>query len=376
MKRLISVIVIYCCILASTSLVYAGSIYTSEDDAKNYTGWSWSQSLSAQPTHNSYSANSWYTAMLNQLWGVYVKSTQTYNVIYDTFYRNSSNIAKDVIVYFKDTFPGMMRNIEDIESSLYNANTNLGTIIGWLTTIDNHVQTLDSINNNMVSYLNNLGYGTGYTTDTLNKDLDDIKSAVTGIRTDLGYQNHSLYSDVSNISSKASTSDSKLSSIYSYLGDVRTYTANTSSNSSSIAGSVSSIAEDSSDISSGITVILSKLNEISQKIIPSAQEEDLLTIAAVIQTEYISPSGKASASGSDYLTVSSGVSALKNSVSGSGSPSNAFSILLGNDGWGWFSSEVASDLDQTEQLRKAGSSTSVYDDKVNEILAGINGDKK
>lgn len=59
-------------------------------------------------------------------------------------------------------------------------------------------------------------------------------------------------------------------------------------------------------------------------------------------------SGDASASVSDFVGVKDSVSALKTSLSGGASYTQAFNILGGNsDGWSWFTTEVAESMDTT-----------------------------
>ena len=91
-------------------------------------------------------------------------------------------------------------------------------------------------------------------------------------------------------------------------------------------------------------------------------------------------SGSASASGSDYGNIASGLSDLKGAFSGGGSSSNAFNVLGGDsDAWDWFSSEVQNDLDTTQNrdpnLRgNSISSTPLLDEYYRVIREILDGD--
>lgn len=83
-------------------------------------------------------------------------------------------------------------------------------------------------------------------------------------------------------------------------------------------------------------------------------------------------SGSASASTADFTGVKESVSALKTSLSGGASYTQAFNILRGDsNGWMWFSNEVAESMDTTgngnTRLRSVSDSTPYLDSYYDEL---------
>lgn len=70
-----------------------------------------------------------------------------------------------------------------------------------------------------------------------------------------------------------------------------------------------------------------------------------------INDDFLSSSGSASVSLGDLGSASDSITQLKGSLSGGASASSLWSVLgSGSDGWGWFSSATASDLDSSGLL--------------------------
>lgn len=77
-------------------------------------------------------------------------------------------------------------------------------------------------------------------------------------------------------------------------------------------------------------------------------KDDYASRSAIVADDFLSSSGSASASLSDFGGVASGLSDIKSSFSGGGSAADAFSVLSGSGvAWGWYTDAVKNDMDST-----------------------------
>lgn len=195
--------------------------------------------------------------------------------------------------------------------------------------------------------LNNSQYGQSATYNRINNiynqlytylpSLNDIKSSVSNMNTDLSYLRNQFTSDFLNTTGKW----------WRVADDIRTYT----SNSASYAYAVNQLLITSDNRLMNIQSDTRQLQEVLANATDVAIRQDQAARVDQLNNDFLSSSGEASVSLGDIGSASDSISELKGSLSGGASASSLWSVLgSGSDGWGWFSSATAADLDSSGSL--------------------------
>lgn len=195
--------------------------------------------------------------------------------------------------------------------------------------------------------LNNSQYGQSATYNRINNiynqlytylpNLTDIKNSVSSMNTDLGYLRNQFQSDFLNTTGKW----------WRVADDIRTYTSNTAS----YAYAVNQILLTSDNRLMNIQSDTRQLQEVLANATDVAIRQDQAARVDQVNNDFLSSSGSASVSLGDLGSASDSITELKGSLSGGASASSLWSVLgSGSDGWGWFSSATASDLDSSGSL--------------------------
>lgn len=146
-----------------------------------------------------------------------------------------------------------------------------------------------------------------------------------------------------------------ISTLYTAGRSYDTYAYNETNNTvSAISGDANkafSLMDYTEHIDLSLQKYLGKLQYViaDDKTIAAKQNNAAQTTTAL---DNFTGSGDASASAADFGIVKDSVNALKQTMAGGASPTQAFSILGGDsDGWSWFSQEVADSMDTTNSTR-------------------------
>lgn len=120
--------------------------------------------------------------------------------------------------------------------------------------------------------------------------------------------------------------------------------------------------------------LLSNLNNIFSDPVSEAAKANNVNNQTTVLNNFTG-SGAASATPTDFSDLTSGVASVKNGLNTGVSLSNLFGIFNNSDGYSWFSSQVLDEINTVQSsTRMRGSSTPLYDQKINEIYSymGVN----
>lgn len=216
-----------------------------------------------------------------------------------------------------------------------------------------------------------------------------LRTQLDAVNYNIGYLGSQFYNSSSSLNSALTA----VPLIKSNTDSIASNTLTIKSNVIDISSDTSSISSDTSHISSNTDSILSSFTSLLssvEKFVYLYADDD--TIAAKraeasktnqVTSDFVLSSGSSSASASDFGSLSSGVSDLKDSLYGGASPSEAFTVLSNtSNAWGWFSTDVQNDLDQTNSSSSGGparvrsrvSSHPLYDNYITFIFDRLGGD--
>lgn len=223
-----------------------------------------------------------------------------------------------------------------------------------------------------------------------------LRTQLDAVNYNIGYLGSQFYNSSSSLNTALTAVPSIKTNTDSIASNTLTIKSNVidiASDTSSIASDTSSIATDTSHISSNTDSLVrsftSLLSSVEKFVYLYADDDTIAAKRAEasktnqVASDFVLSSGTSSASASDFGSLSSGVTDLKDSLSGGASPSEAFTVLSNSsNAWGWFSTDVQNDLDQTNtstsggpaRVRSRVSSHPLYDNYVNFIFSRLGGD--
>lgn len=118
-----------------------------------------------------------------------------------------------------------------------------------------------------------------------------------------------------------------------------------------VADDIRTYSRNSASFASYIRDDVHQLQEVLANATDAAIRQDQAARVDQLNNDFLSSSGEASVSLGDLGSASDSITQLKGSLSGGASASSLWSVLgSGSDGWGWFSSATAADLDSSGSL--------------------------